>query len=230
MNNNNNELPPAREAIVDKLHGALSAFRRERDDLHRKKQLAEERLRLMREEQGAMETSVNAMTAKLHKLQESGNAEALQELQTMEQDVMKLQKEVQFQHAELVSKSSKVHGLRQDLEEQEKRHTTIVTTMKNGERRRRTLMMHGNNSNSTAADAAAAAASTLSLQQELESGHHYDMDIFLTKLPRWMQQSALTLEDHAAQLHLENERVSKLLIGHQQRHLRNSAGAASMQQ
>jgi hypothetical protein len=91
---NNNE--PARETIVDKLHGALSAFRRERDDLHRKKQLAEERLRLMREEQGAMEASVNAMTIKLHKLQESGNEEALQELKAMEEQVLKLQKEVRF--------------------------------------------------------------------------------------------------------------------------------------
>ena len=39
-----------REEIVDKLHGALAAFRRERDDLRRKKELATERLRLVMEE------------------------------------------------------------------------------------------------------------------------------------------------------------------------------------
>lgn len=39
-----------REEIVDKLHGALAAFRRERDDLYRKKELATERLRLVTEE------------------------------------------------------------------------------------------------------------------------------------------------------------------------------------
>lgn len=39
-----------REEIVDKLHGALAAFRRERDDLRRKKELATERLRLATEE------------------------------------------------------------------------------------------------------------------------------------------------------------------------------------
>jgi|JI10StandDraft_1071094.scaffolds.fasta_scaffold3184787_1 hypothetical protein len=39
-----------REEIFDKLNGALAAFRRERDDLRRKKELATERLRLVTEE------------------------------------------------------------------------------------------------------------------------------------------------------------------------------------
>ena len=65
-----------REEIVDKLHGALAAFRRERDDLHRKKELATERLRLVTEEREAMEKTIRSMQEKLNNLNKSASEEA----------------------------------------------------------------------------------------------------------------------------------------------------------
>ena len=77
----------AREAIVDKLHGALAAFRRERDELHRKKELAVERLQLVKEEQQAIEKTVHAMQEKLNQLNKSGSEEAKKDLEQMEKDM-----------------------------------------------------------------------------------------------------------------------------------------------
>jgi hypothetical protein len=136
--------------------------------------------------------------------------------------VFVIHKQVQFQHTELVSKSSKVNGLRNDLEEQQKKESNVIATMKTIERQRRATMKNAAASPAND-DTVRSPAGGNSLQQELES-EHYDMDIFLSKLPRWMHQSAILLEEQASQLHLENERVSKLLIGYQQLH---SAGTDS---
>ncbi len=43
------------EAIVDKLQGTLTILRRERDEVHRAKELAMERLRLVKEERVSFE-------------------------------------------------------------------------------------------------------------------------------------------------------------------------------
>ena len=53
--------PQQREEIVDKLHGALASLRKERDHLHRSKELAVERLRLAKEERVTVEKTVSSM-------------------------------------------------------------------------------------------------------------------------------------------------------------------------
>lgn len=85
-----------REEIVDKLHGALAAFRRERDDLFRKKELATERLKLVSEERVAMEKTLRGMQEKLNMLNKSASAEGKQELAMLEQEVVRLNNEVSF--------------------------------------------------------------------------------------------------------------------------------------
>ena len=84
----------AREEIVDKLHGALAAFRRERDELHRKKELAAERLQLVKEEQQAIERTVHAMQENLNQLNKTGSEEAKKDLEQMEKDVDQLHRTV----------------------------------------------------------------------------------------------------------------------------------------
>jgi SMC interacting uncharacterized protein involved in chromosome segregation len=83
-----------REEIVDKLHGALAAFRRERDDLYRKKELATERLRLVTEEREAMEKTIRAMHEKLDELNKSVSDEGKMQLVKSEQEVERLNREV----------------------------------------------------------------------------------------------------------------------------------------
>jgi uncharacterized protein YoxC len=94
--NMSNNTPSAddREAIVDKLHGALAVFRRECDELHRKKQLAVERLRLEKEEKDATEKTVHGMQETLNQLNKSGSEEAKTELERMEKDVEQINREV----------------------------------------------------------------------------------------------------------------------------------------
>ena len=93
------------EAIVDKLQSVMAALRRERDDLHRKKALAQERLALFLEEKEALEkTHANALI-KLEELKKSGNEDAIQEVVGLEQEVIRLNKEVR-----LLVKDGKVGG------------------------------------------------------------------------------------------------------------------------
>ena len=84
----------AREEIVDKLHGALSAFRRERDELHRKKELAVERLRVAKEQQEATEKTIHDMQDKLNHISKSGSDDANKELKGIEKEVERLHREV----------------------------------------------------------------------------------------------------------------------------------------
>jgi GMP synthase PP-ATPase subunit len=85
-----------REAIVDKLHGVLASLRRERDELHRKKALAKERLHLFQEEKEAMGKTYALAQGKLEALQQSSNDKALQEFNHLEHEVSRLTKEVSF--------------------------------------------------------------------------------------------------------------------------------------
>jgi chromosome segregation ATPase len=56
---NNNQ-----EGLVNKLQGALSKFRNERDQLHRSKELALEKCLLVQQEADALQTSVSSMKDK----------------------------------------------------------------------------------------------------------------------------------------------------------------------
>ena len=82
------------EALVDKLHGVMAPLRLERDVLHRKKALAEKRLRLFKEEMEALEKTVAAAQSKLETIQERVNTDALKEMREMEEEVARLNKEV----------------------------------------------------------------------------------------------------------------------------------------
>ena len=82
------------EAIVNKLHGVIASLRRERDDLHRRKTLAVERLALFQEERNALEKTCASAQAKLDLVRKSGDKEAMEEVVELEKEVMRLDKEV----------------------------------------------------------------------------------------------------------------------------------------
>lgn len=69
--NQRQQQPQQREEIVDKLHGALASLRKERDHLHRSKELAIERLRLAREERVTVEKTVSSMENTYERLKAS---------------------------------------------------------------------------------------------------------------------------------------------------------------
>lgn len=94
--NHNHREGGGEEAIVDKLHGVMAALRRERDDLHRKKALAEERLALFQEEKEALEKTHTNARVKLEALKTSGNEDAIREVTELEQEVIRLNKEVSW--------------------------------------------------------------------------------------------------------------------------------------
>lgn len=76
------------QQIEAKLQGVAASWRRERDEAHRQKQLALERLRLAQEEVEATEKSTMALVHKLHELKsecgekaEQGNGQLKREVE-----------------------------------------------------------------------------------------------------------------------------------------------------
>ena len=87
------------EVIVDRLHGALASYRKERDDLHRRKELAVERLRLVKEERIFLESNVQDIQKKLVELTSAaqGKQSVTSDFNRLENDVKRLNKEVMLQ-------------------------------------------------------------------------------------------------------------------------------------
>lgn len=83
-----------KEDIVEKLHGALADLRRERDEEHRKKELAVERLRLVTEEREALEKTVASMKENLSTLLKKSDKEAKNDVVKLQTDVDRLNREV----------------------------------------------------------------------------------------------------------------------------------------
>uniref|UniRef100_A0A6U4ADJ3 Uncharacterized protein n=1 Tax=Ditylum brightwellii TaxID=49249 RepID=A0A6U4ADJ3_9STRA len=133
------------EAIVGKLHGVLAAFRRERDDLHRAKELATERLRLVRTDRQALEKKVKMMQTKLGELAESvkgrNNSDQIAKLQD---GVEQLGKEVSFQHAELVGKREKVSRLQSKMKCEAQSQAAAIRAAQDSVRKRRERMSISN--------------------------------------------------------------------------------------
>lgn len=88
MNQTSINQPNQREAIVDKLHGALSILRRERDDLHRSKELAMERLNLAKDERIQGEQNLSVLQIRYNKI------DSIEEKEIRLNDIGRLQSEV----------------------------------------------------------------------------------------------------------------------------------------
>lgn len=81
------------ESIVHKINTALATLRRERDSFHRKKELAEERLRLVKADRDATEKNITALKEKLRQFQD-GTISTRGELMKIEKEVENLRREV----------------------------------------------------------------------------------------------------------------------------------------
>lgn len=88
---------PPREAIVDKLHGALSVLRRERDELHRSKELALERYRLAKEEREAAEQRNKSLQQKYDEIESADTKQKRQnDITALNAEVERLSREVRL--------------------------------------------------------------------------------------------------------------------------------------
>lgn len=101
-NNTNNHNSTAKEGLVNKLQEALAKFRKDRDQLHRSKELALERCRLIKSEEEALLKTVQTMRDKLAHLQTSKTK--------IESQMGPLEVKVQKDSLEVRS-ASKAHGI-----------------------------------------------------------------------------------------------------------------------
>ena len=101
-NNTNNHNSTAKEGLVNKLQEAMAKFRKDRDQLHRSKELASERCRLIKSEEEALLKMVQTMRDKLAHLQTSKTK--------IESQMGPLEVKVQKDSLEVRS-ASKAHGI-----------------------------------------------------------------------------------------------------------------------
>lgn len=95
MNPNHEQNHGSREVLVDKLHGALNVLRRERDEINRKKDIATERLRLLKEECANAERSFAVLRDEYDKIVADSNRESeTANIEKLEMEVQRLGREV----------------------------------------------------------------------------------------------------------------------------------------
>lgn len=155
---------PPREAIVDKLHGALSVLRRERDELHRSKELALERYRLAKEEREAAEQRNKSLQQKYDEIESVDTKQKRQnDITALNAEVERLSREVRlvsffialcdtllnanfypsctsqvkFQHAELVAKRDKMNSLKNKMAKDDANRNNQLRAAKEAVRVRR---------------------------------------------------------------------------------------------
>ncbi|CAJ1959200.1 unnamed protein product [Cylindrotheca closterium] len=107
------------EGLVSKLQEALAKFRKDRDQLHRSKELALERCRLIKAEEEALLNTVQTMRDKHNHLLTSKTKIETQ-MGPLEAKVQKDTIEMQFQHNELLNARNKIQQLNNQLEETSK--------------------------------------------------------------------------------------------------------------
>lgn len=95
MNSSANQNDDNREVLVDKLQGALNVLRRERDEVNRKKEIAAERLRLLKDERTNAEKSFVALRNQYDQMIAESNAENKNaDIEKLEMEVQRLGREV----------------------------------------------------------------------------------------------------------------------------------------
>lgn len=97
-------------SLYDKLNNVHASLRKQKEDAYRTKQLAEERLRLARQDREAMERKGNETKVQLRQLKE-GALKMKGENEAMEKENRQMEKEFNFQHSELQSKKEKLSRL-----------------------------------------------------------------------------------------------------------------------
>ena len=82
-------------ALITKLHAKLSLFRRDRDDAHRRKELAVERARIVKQDRENAAAEVRAMQNKLVEMKDD-TKEKMREVGFVEREVEKMTMEVRL--------------------------------------------------------------------------------------------------------------------------------------
>ena len=93
MNHQRGPTSSNKEGLVNKLQDALSKFRNERDQLHRSKELALERCRLIQQEETFLTKTVNSMRQKENQIKATCH-DLEKEIGPMEEMVLQDTKEV----------------------------------------------------------------------------------------------------------------------------------------
>jgi len=215
----------AREEIVDKLHGALSAFRRERDELHRKKELAVERLRVAKEQQEATEKTIHDMQDKLNHISKSGSDDANKELKGIEKEVERLHREVQFQHTELLSKRNKLSQLNNDMKEGTQQREASVRSAQVVIKKRKEKTAASDNKRKEHGSRLTIPQQVARFKQDIE--YEMDVDYILSKCPLLIEQNAAAIAMDACDFHRETETLHRLVDDYHRR-LGESLGGANL--
>mmetsp|Transcript_57475 Transcript_57475/g.69147 ORF Transcript_57475/g.69147 Transcript_57475/m.69147 type:complete len:238 (+) Transcript_57475:107-820(+) len=215
------------EAIVHKLHEALARFRREKDDLHRKKVLALERLRLAWEERESVEKCVQSMQSKLDSLTKSVKSvdhEDSNGVSLLRNKVDRLVEETKFQHAELVAKRNKCEKYKLKVKDDIKLRSKDLMIIRESIRKRRTMVAnfdctHRRQHEQPFMDIQistdqGATCQDPSFKDSARKIMEMDDDILMEKLPRLVEEKASAISSKVEDLHRASETLKRRRDGY----------------
>mmetsp|Transcript_4617 Transcript_4617/g.9614 ORF Transcript_4617/g.9614 Transcript_4617/m.9614 type:complete len:214 (-) Transcript_4617:57-698(-) len=179
------------ESIIHKINTALATLRRERDSFHRKKELAEERLRLVQADRDATEKNITALKEKLRQFQD-GTISTRGELMKIEKEVENLRRESKFQHSELMGKKDKLSRIDSKRTQEATTRNVSVSASRESLRRRRELSSRNGGSKYIVRISMEEKKRKLEAMLETDGGHE-----FFIKLPDLIKMRTEELAEDA---------------------------------
>jgi len=201
-----------REAIVDKLHGALAVLRRERDELHRAKEMSVERLRLAREERYNAEKHLSLLQDRYNEIA-SADVQGMRkaDIEKLQEQVQRLGSEVKFHHAELIGKREKMDKFKTEMLRDESIRGVHHRAAKEAVCLRRQKVTQ-----SQAQQVSMLLSSNTSAMEQLnqilkEHGSHAD---FFIKIQRLMKKKCSELDQEHVALEYNSHTLRKRIAGY----------------
>lgn len=209
------------EAIVDKLHGALAVLRKERDELHRAKEMAVERLRLAKEERINAEKNLSLLEERYQSIA-SADAENTRkaDIEKLQEQAQRLGREVKFHHAELVGKREKMNKLKTEILQQESMRDNHLRAAKEAVRVRRQKVahrqaQHTNNSLVNTSTTNGVASSLEDQMNHILQQHGDSIEFFMTKIQRLLEKKCSEYDEECTALNYDNILLRKRIVGYE---------------
>lgn len=197
------------ESIYDKLNNVHASLRRQKEDSYRSRNLAEERLRLARQDREALERKGNQTRAQLEQLKEQA-VEMKGANAVMETGNIQLEKEFNFQHSELQGKKEKLFRL------EEKRNNEASSRHHSVSAAREMLRRLRENSSQNEDDPSFERTSPDQKRCQLEQAMEIDGgEALCVGLPELLQLRRTLTADAAKHLETRNASLRRIVAGYQ---------------
>jgi hypothetical protein len=195
-------------AIFSRVNASLANLRRDRDAVHRQRNLAQEGLGLIMQDRDSKKNSLNVLIEQLSTLEEQASGAAELKVKELEEKVTHLKCEVQFQHYELVSKREKLDALYKRMEEDAMERKDTISMLNTNIHRTREEILAKNNKEPFFIKTGEQVATIQREMDDCNSGRLWN------EWPQIIENKATSVTTEATDLHRSSEELERILEGY----------------